>query len=533
MADPSNLFISETANLHDAIARLNACRTTFTVFAVDADQRVQGVLTRGDVVRHLQRAHESGVSDLSVMEVRQAMTPRLDSPPGPGEQGVLFVRANGERSWYEQISQMREDHRDRWPRVKLLPVLDNEYRLDTVLDLESPRTRSRLESLVMAEAFSLTREPDGSITDEALATRRRAFDTVYYKTHWQKVEGLCDLLLKKPHQSFNTLDDVFNHARADEIFHGLSRSEEWLKGHVSDGELDKDQQDALLAKIGKVKNLLQKKYLKSGEASQFPVGVPSKTWTAPEVIVVLGCTGEEFLLHRVGAAFALIRDMDAKAARPTLVLSGGGFGHRESEARRMLAMLRTLCRESKGRASLDPDPGADGTYTLSIGKRGARVLIEEDSLDTLGNAVLSWLTLKAAGEHNLTADKKPRLDRVVVVTDGVHAPRSYDVFRRVFAFREVDGREEWPNIVVRTARAGEYSRDEIQMATDNLRSEAMTNAEIYRLVNPLTNSYDVIHNGHIRSVLGQMLRLHKLYGGRWDLVRRYHDALKHTPPSEA
>jgi hypothetical protein len=158
----------------------------------------------------------------------------------------------------------------------------------------------------------------------------------------------------------------------------------------------------------------------------------------------------------------------------------------------------------------------------------ADIVLEEDSLDTLGNALFTWLTLKREGKrYGLVNTSENKLRRLLIVTDGIHAPRSYDIFRRVFAFRTVGSEaEDAPNIAVKVVTPPEIGENVIQVALDHMKSEAKTNNEIFRLSNPLASGFDVIGNGHVRSIFSQMIRLHELYRGRWDLVRKYHSCLE-------
>jgi hypothetical protein len=233
----------------------------------------------------------------------------------------------------------------------------------------------------------------------------------------------------------------------------------------------------------------------------------------PELIVVLGCRGEKELRERVEAALYVVKHMKDTSSLRAIVLSGGGDGQITTEARRMLQVIK-----SKPGTHIEPKSGMANWFALEYCGRSIDVALEEDSLDTLGNAVFSWLTLKLTGERFGLTGSTNRLERLLLVTNGMHAPRSHDIFRRVFAFRSALGVNESPEIVV---RAVNLKPRKDSAALDNLRSEAIANNETFRLVNPLTNGYDPIANGHVRSILGQMLRLHELYKNRWDLVRKY------------
>lgn len=504
------LLIPETATLHDAIRRLNVCETGLTVFATDVDGAVTGALSRGDVLRFLERT--SVDIDWRQCYVSQAMTPRVrgNSQRLP----MLFIDATSINSWFEQVSEIRARHKSRWRRIKLLPVLDKKHKLLNVLDLESPRTRARIETIVMASAFPLERNTNAEITDTSLANRRLEFDSIHYGTHWQKVRGLCDILLERKGGTSPMLHDVFNRARADEIVHGLWRYEEWLLGHLPATGMTKIEHDKLREQIKAARAGLARRYQDAAASNYFPVAPEKVAYELPELVIILGCRPENKLRERVEAALDVVRR--SKGAPPTLVLSGGGDGHAQSEAQRMMEHLQ--------RSEPDIRPQQKrGWSTLVLGERSIDVVLEEDSLDTLGNAVFTWLTLKMEGDrYGLTSASTHRLERIVLVTDAIHAPRAHDIFRRVFAFRSQDQSGDGPIIVVRTVKTDASIAEAGSSALEHLRSEATANNEIFRLVNPLTNGFDVIADGHVRSILGQMLRLHKLYSNRWDLVRKYH-----------
>ncbi len=481
------------------------------IFAVNENRQVEGVLTRGDVIRCLlkNRLERSNLKPIDSLLVREAMTPRA----GSTKRCMLYIEEKGEVSWFVQLTKMRDANRARWHRIRLLPVLNREMRLANILDLSSTRTRTRLETLVMAKAFPLENS-NGQLTDKALFDRRSVFDQIHYTTHWKKLSGLCDLLLTLTGGNYPMIEDIFNGARADEIIHALVRSEDWLKGHVSKATMSRKDQEVLLGRIVSAKNRLVKQYSQAVTQHYYPTNAMQAIYKKPEVIIVLGCKDGDQQTRRVEAALSVVENLGATRRPVTMVLSGGGSGHEQSEAQVMFDMLQSrLAQATKLRSK-------PGMWTIS--RRGyakVMVMLEEDSLDTLGNAVFSWLLLKLNGYKLLGSDKN-RLKRLVLVTDGMHAPRSYDVFRRVFAFRtDASKTPSGPQIVVRTAEKKE-SEDE-RTALEHLRSESQTNNEIYRLVNPLHNGFDVIDDGHVRSILGQMLRLHKLYLHRWDLARKY------------
>ena len=512
-----SLLISEQLGLYDAMDQLESCWIGFTVFAVDLNGCVTGVLTRGDVIRFLCRVRPKTTRDLADLKVKDAMIPR-DGPTG--KQSMLYIEQDSSETWYEQLTRLKDNNKLRWTRIKLLPVLNRTGHLVNVLDLESPRTRARLEALVMANAFPLG-DPT-TITNTAMALRRSDFDSIHYTTHRQKVAGLCDLLLMRTGGRYSMLDAVFDNARADEIVLSLSRAEEWLKGHVSNADMKADDQKALLDKISNARSELVERYSDAGKHNEyFPESSEKEVYEKPQIIIVLGCRGQHFLRERVSAAWQVMKQMHKPASTPILVLSGGGDGHEVTEAERMLKLLQEECDRQPGSA-LSSQQHKMNAATLTINGNAIDVVLEKDSRDTLGNAVFSWFSLYLYGcRYGLRTSDPNRLERMVLVTDGIHAPRSYDIFRRIFAFRSPSAGPPGPKIAVRAVERSMSLTDKGNTSLGHLRSESQVNLEIFRLVNLLTNGYDIIENGHIRSILGQMLRLHEFYKGRWDLVRKY------------
>jgi uncharacterized SAM-binding protein YcdF (DUF218 family) len=495
------LTVDDSAALYEAMALFDGFEAGFTLFAVDSDRRVVGSLSRGDVIRCLSRRKPADQVELTKFRVRDAMNALSDETGG-----MLWV-SDDRRTWWSQLTAQRERAGGRLHRIRLIPVLNAEKQLVSVLDLEEPRTRSRLETLVMAAAFPL-----GTLTAKALANRRGAFASVHYDSHWEKVAGLCDLLLQDDGARYPFIEDIFAAARADEVVHGLFRAEEWLEWSLASPSSPRLDRDSLKQKIAMARKEIVQAYTRSSAGqSYYPVADKNVT-DSPEVIVVLGCKRDARLFDRIDEAVKVIKE--ARTNGPTTVIfSGGGSDDQHSGAGRMLARFRQL-----GVAMSNAEDEL-GFWNAEISNHKLRILLEEDSLDTLGNAVFSWCTLKLHGQRGLEAKDNPRLDRLVVVTDRLHAPRSFDLFRRVFAFRPPH--KGVPTMVVRLAKTVSNQKDEETVGMEHLRTEAVANSQSFRLINPLTNGLDVMEDGHVRSLFAQMLRLHPYYENRGDLARKY------------
>jgi CBS domain-containing protein len=507
--------IDENTSLLDAINRLEACQVAFTIFATNSEGHVSGVLSRGDVLRHIARIASQGTAlDLSVIKVRDAMTPRVQDQL-PNDRHMLFISTVSEKTWYDQLTDVRKQNHDKWRRLRLLPVLDEDCQLVNVIDLESSRTRTRLEAIIMAQEFALSSPSYG------IAERRADFDSIHYDTRLRKLQGICKLF-ENGTDGFKAMCSVFENARADELLHTLAQAEEWTKGYICNSGSSTGIWEKLKTDIPKLRAKFAEQYARISSTKTYPSDFDRKVLDEPEIIVVLGSNDKGVTEVRVQALTDLFVTKKLMSP-PTLVLSGGGVWQGESEASFMLKKLQNVLPR------MTLSLVKDGWYKLIDKDNNPRadVVLEEDSLDTLGNAVFTWLTLKREDRYGLVATSTNKLQRLLIVTDGLHAPRSYDVFRRVFAFRTVGSEPEAaPNMAVKVAAPSEISADALRVALDHMRSEARTNNEIFRLSNPLASGFDVIGDGHVRSILSQMIRLHERYRERWDLVRKYHSCLE-------
>jgi len=498
---------------------------------------------------------------LEHLYVRDAMIEREEDPTDPERrykpdfEGMLYVLSDDKLTTYEQLTRFQSNKN--WKKLKLIPILNTEYRILDILDLDSPRTRTRLEALVMTVTHPLL-DPTAagtSIRDGAIISRRCEFDSIHYGSYRARVTALCKFLLSDQDGRLSVIDDLFNNARADEVIYSLKRAEEWLEGYVSDRDMKEQEQRALLGQVSAARDHLVERYMRASASSKYFPHEDKRPLADVEVIVVLGCKDKDMLRARVRGARAALKeawfdappDRGSSPDRRTLVLSGGGSWHDKTEAQLMLEELEReyASAEIKRTSAPTADCTTSRWYTIRVGSKSARIVLEEDSLDTLGNALFSWLTLRLLGDYyGLESISAKRLGMLMLVTDRLHAPRSYDLFRRVFAFRpkrdEFDPRRdepeevshetpEPPKLLVRLVEGG--LKDSHTIALNHLTSESQTNTEIFRMVSVLSNQYDTIGNGHVRSILGQMLRLHKLYKGRWDLVRKYSSCWSSAPDS--
>ncbi|RCS21668.1 YdcF family protein [Phyllobacterium salinisoli] len=197
-----------------------------------------------------------------------------------------------------------------------------------------------------------------------------------------------------------------------------------------------------------------------------------KAYQSPDAIVMLGAN-QPTLDQRLAHALPILQRFKDNS----IVLSGGG---------------RTIVLEAQTMHD----------YLVRNGIAGDRLIMETDSLDTVGNAVFTGLALAKRGVGG---------GNVLLITSDFHAPRA------LFLFRSILG----PQFRVAVSSAPYQGTDLSTRIDSELRQEA-------------TSIHDLLHwpaisNKPPRSVKDtcdvffQLLLRHKLYASRWDLARRYGD----------
>lgn len=210
----------------------------------------------------------------------------------------------------------------------------------------------------------------------------------------------------------------------------------------------------------------------------------------PDFLFILACLGSETLQKRVEGALPYIeRHPDAH-----VVLCGGGFDPVLTEVQRMRAFL------------------ADHPLPAS------RLTSEEDSLDTIGNAVFAKLRLK---------QKKllPKKARFLISTSGFHAVRALNVFRKVFG----------PDYAVAVLPIKTIFDDErrLKRVEHELKSDKLSSLEIFSLADflDLKGGAKEVSPGNEITLLFQMILHHNLYRYRFDLIRKYADVIQAGLPA--
>ena len=141
-----------------------------------------------------------------------------------------------------------------------------------------------------------------------------------------------------------------------------------------------------------------------------------------------------------------------------------------------------------------------------------RVISEDDSIDTIGNALFSKLKLK---QQKLLPEKA----RLLVVTSAFHAVRSLNIFRKVYG----------PNydIAVAPIKTVFDSERQIELVAHELSSDNMSTREIFSLrdYGDIEGNMGQLTPGDEKSIFFQLLLNHDFYMHRYDLTRKYADVL--------
>ncbi|WP_420963503.1 YdcF family protein [Brucella sp. IR073] len=198
-------------------------------------------------------------------------------------------------------------------------------------------------------------------------------------------------------------------------------------------------------------------------------------YRSPDVIVILGANQPRLDQRLVHALPIIQRFKDVP-----VILSGGG---------------RTIASEAQTMHD----------FLVGHGVAGDRMIMEQDSLDTIGNAVFSGLAMRKKGMEG---------GNVLLVTSDFHAPRA------LFLFRSVLG----PRFRVAVSSAPSPGTDVAMRIESELQQEALAIQDVLHW--PSIAEEPPMPVEGVCGVFYQLLLRHKLYESRWDLARRHADECK-------
>ena len=355
-------------------------------------------------------------------------------------------------------------------------MLDQEQRLIDLLDLATTaQSQSPIDTIVRALAGN---RADGRAD---LESRKAKHDAVNLEDQLHRIRALASI-----HR--NEFELLLLNEWLDEYYTSLQRAGDWIAQLQELRSNDKTPND-----------LIDLLHNKRAEVLDFYVSYfrgprccgDSDVLSRPDFIFILGTISEPERASRVNASLEALKRNEASH----VILSGGGWDSSVSEARQMKRYIDNT----------DPIPDD-------------RVILEEDSLDTVGNAVFGRLTLMTRG---LLDKRKPV--KVCVVTSAYHAPRALSIFRRVFSSA---AHSSSPQAEVALLPVIVYDDEEAaRRAKNSLDSEYEANTTSFAISNYISGDVERIDHGEVITIFYQMMIHHPLYRYRHDLIRKFSSAL--------
>lgn len=129
------------------------------------------------------------------------------------------------------------------------------------------------------------------------------------------------------------------------------------------------------------------------------------------------------------------------------------------------------------------------------------LIMETDSLDTVGNAVFTYFALK---EHHLSGES------ILLITSSFHGPRSLFLFQNIL-----------PSEYKLAVALAPYDKEDLLVRIDSELQQLATSTDTLLHWGTLPGQKQVKSVKNACDVLFQMQMHHKLYLSRWDLARKY------------
>lgn len=500
-----SIVINHDASVINAIKQLEKCKEVGSLIVVDnkKDLKVVGVLSDGDIRRFIIEKKKLDFYKTRVKEI-------IEKKP------LEVTTVSTSDSWFYKIGKARGDNQDL--RIRIVPIVENE-RLVGVLDLVATKDRSRLDAILMEIAYPTIKEKKEKnwLTVDSIKKRRENYDTYHFESQVKKYEALAKL-------DKGEILAVIQKNRVDLLYRAFKRGSDWVKNFPHPNKEFKERMKGLAIELDRATISLLMLYLpvKFLETKRSGVAIACESETANKtdlkeedvqhIVCVLGCSGESELSTRIEETFRILRQLneEKKNFPVIIVLSGGGRDGKRTEASIMKDLIiKEISKDTNKKLPVK-----------KMLKKG--ILLEEDSLDTVGNAVFSTFVLLREKVINFNY-KERRFEgsnnkkiKIWVVTSDYHAPRALNLFTRIFRSNQVQ---------VCLAPTVADIQTYVKRAEKQFDSEHMANSQTFALEDVITGLSHDIAVGEVFSIFFQLLKKHDLYKNREDFLRDYQEII--------
>ena len=306
---------------------------------------------------------------------------------------------------------------------------------------------------------------------------KRIKETINYATRLTVLKKLAEGLPQE------TMTELLENGRLDEYYGDILEAIQWLNKMIK-LQPNKEPYAAVKTELDEQREGILLFYQKYFSDREHDVIGSSLARDNPDFVFALSCNSQEMLRMRVEGALKFAEKNDSSR----LILCGGGFHPILTDAEIMNNMV------------------AEKAFPEE------RIIFEDDSIDTIGNALFSKLILK---QKQLL----PEQARLVIATSAFHAVRSLNLFRKIYG----------PNydIAVAPIKTVFDNERQIRLVAHELSSDNMSSREIFSLrdYSNIEGGMGQVTPGDEKTIFFQLLLNHNYYLHRYDLTRKYADVL--------
>ena len=306
---------------------------------------------------------------------------------------------------------------------------------------------------------------------------KRIKETINYATRLTVLKKLAEGLPQE------TMTELLENGRLDEYYGDILEAIQWLNKMIK-LQPNKEPYAAVKKELDEQREGILLFYQKYFSDREHDVIGSSLARDNPDFVFALSCNSQEMLRMRVEGALKFAEKNDSSR----LILCGGGFHPILTDAEIMNNMV------------------AEKAFPEE------RIIFEDDSIDTIGNALFSKLILK---QKQLL----PEQARLVIATSAFHAVRSLNLFRKIYG----------PNydIAVAPIKTVFDNERQIRLVAHELSSDNMSSREIFSLrdYSNIEGGMGQVTPGDEKTIFFQLLLNHNYYLHRYDLTRKYADVL--------